>query len=216
MVEGHVFDTPRNYSLLLAARLPQHLAIAAAHQRKAALHQTNGTVAQVMSLPGAFGDTFGSEQNLGNRSVGVALGPSIERAQRHRQALPALRREFMESGTGCAPVERTPETPRGMRADLEIIIEGQFGCVRLADHRRLFQPEPMFDPANAQEDVPAIRRLPELARRQTGQTKQIPVSARCASNNRNNCRQNFRRPEYGLILRRPRGVSGESRGPISF
>jgi hypothetical protein len=74
----------------------------------------------------------------------------------------------------------------------------------------------VFDPANAQEDVPAIRRLSELARRQTGQTKHRPVSARCASNNRNNCRQNFRRPEYGLILRRPRGVSGESRGPISF
>jgi hypothetical protein len=35
-------------------------------------------------------------------------------------------------------------------------------------------------------------------------------------NNRNDCRQNFRCPEYGLILRRPRRVSHKSRGPISF
>jgi hypothetical protein len=37
-----------------------------------------------------------------------------------------------------------------------------------------------------------------------------------ASNNRNDCRQNFRCPEDGLILRRPRRVSRKSTAPILF
>jgi hypothetical protein len=74
----------------------------------------------------------------------------------------------------------------------------------------------MLNPANAQQNMPTVRRLAEFARRPIGQTEHIAIRRGCAPNNRNNCRQSFRCPEYCLILRRPRRVSSESRGPISF
>ena len=69
----------------------------------------------------------------------------------------------MERGTRGAPIERAPEPPRGMGADLEIIIQRQFGSVRRADDRRLSQPQPMLDAANAHENMPTIRGLPDFA-----------------------------------------------------
>ena len=42
-------------------------------------------------------------------------------------------------------IKRAPEPSRGMGANLEIIIERQFGSVSLLRKRRLFQPEPMLD-----------------------------------------------------------------------
>jgi hypothetical protein len=50
-----------------------------------------------------------------------------------------------------------------MGADLEIVVEWQFGGVGLPGLRRLFQPKPMLASFDAQEDVPAVRRLPEFA-----------------------------------------------------
>ena len=130
--------------------MSQQGAIAATHQGEAALHKTDSTIAEVVGFPGAFGNALGSEQNLGNRSIGIALGPRIERAEGQCQSLSALRRDFMESRTGSTPVKRTPETSRCMHADVEIIVEWQFGCIRLAVHRCVSQPKPMLDPAHAQ------------------------------------------------------------------
>ena len=60
-MRGWNFDTPRNYRLLLAARLAEQVAIAAAHQRKTGLHQTDGPIAEIVSFPGPLGDTLGAE-----------------------------------------------------------------------------------------------------------------------------------------------------------
>jgi hypothetical protein len=68
---------------------------------------------------------------------------------------------------------------------------------------------------DAQEDMPAVRCLPEFAREQLSRSEHIPSGAGCALNNRNNGRQDFRCPEYRLLLRGPCRVSSESRGPIS-
>jgi hypothetical protein len=216
MLRRSVFGTPSNFSLLLATRLPQQFAIAATHQGEATLDKADRAVTQVVGFPGPFGNTFGSEQNLGDHAIGVAIGSRIERAKRQGQSLPALRRQFVEGRARCAAVERTPEAARGMRPNVEVIVKWQFGGVRPTCHWRFAQPEPMLDPANAQQNMPAVRRLTEFACRQISQTEHIPVRHGCASNDRNNCRQGFRCPEYCLILRRPRRVSGESRGPISF
>jgi hypothetical protein len=215
-MRGATFGTPSKPSLLLATRLPQQFAIAATHQGESTLDKADRAVTQVVGFPGPFGNTFGSEQNLGDHTIGVAFDPGIERAQRQHQSLPALQREFVEGRAGGAIIERPPEATCGMRPDIEIIVEWQFGGVRPAYHWRLAQPQPMLDPANAQQNVPAVRRLTEFARRQISQTEHISVRRGWASNNRSNCRQSFRGPEYCLILRRPRRISSESRGPISF
>lgn len=60
-IRGWNFGIPRNDRLLLAARLAEQVAIAAAHQRKTGLHQTDGSIAQIVSLPGPLGDTPGAE-----------------------------------------------------------------------------------------------------------------------------------------------------------
>ena len=161
-------------------------------------------------------NALGAKQNLGDRAIAVALDAGIERAQRQCQSLSALRGEFMECGTRGAPIERAPKPPCGMRANLEIHVERQFGGVRRADEWRLSQPKPVLEPTNTQQNVPAIGGLPEFAGRHLGQTERISVGRGCALNNWNDCRQNFWCPEYGLILRRPRRVSHKSRGPISF
>jgi hypothetical protein len=70
----------------------------------------------------------------------------------------------MESRAGNAAVERSPETARCMRPDIEIIVEWQFGGVGYANDRRLSQPEPVFNLANVQQNMPAIRRLPAFTR----------------------------------------------------
>ena len=99
------------------------------------------------------------------------------------------------------PVKAPPEPSRGVSANLEIVIKRQFGRVTLLGERRLSQPQPMFQPTNAQEDMPAIGRLPDFASGHFGQAESIAVGIESAPNNRNDCRQDFRCPEDGLILR---------------
>ena len=70
----------------------------------------------------------------------------------------------MKCGASGAPLERPPETPRRMGADFEINVEWQFGGVGLPGLRLLFQPKPVLGSFDAQEDVPAVRRLPEFTR----------------------------------------------------
>jgi hypothetical protein len=66
-IRGSIFDTPGNYGATSCARLPQQFAIAAAHQSEAALHETNGSIAQIVGFPGALGNTFG----LPNRTSAI-------------------------------------------------------------------------------------------------------------------------------------------------
>jgi hypothetical protein len=46
----------------------------------------------------------------------------------------------MECGPRIAVIERTPEAARGVRLDVEVIVEWQFGGVGYADGRRAAQP----------------------------------------------------------------------------
>lgn len=106
----------------------------------------------------------------------------------------------MECGTRGAPIECAPEPPCGVGANLELHVERQFGSVRRACDQRLSQPKPVLEPTNTQQNVPAIGGLPEFAGGKLGRTERISVGRGCALNNWNDCRQNFRCPEDGLIL----------------
>jgi hypothetical protein len=64
--------------------------------------------------------------------------------------------------------------------------------------------------------VPAVSRLSQLACSQTREVKRILANAGEVPDDRNDCRQSFRRPEYRLIERRSFWVSGENRGPNAF
>lgn len=149
-----------NGALFLSTRQPQQFAVAAVHQRQAASHKANGPVTQVVGLPGSFGNAFGSEQTLGDRPISSALVSSVERAERQRQPLSALLRKLMEGRAGRTPIERAPQAARGMHADVEDIVERQFGGVRSADDRSLFQKESVLDPAKAEKNMPTVRCSP--------------------------------------------------------
>ena len=87
---GSIFDTP--VELLSFARWrPQQRAIAATHQSEAGLNQANGSIAQVVGFPGAFGNLSGAKQDFRDFAVRAAVYPRIERAKRERQATTTLR-----------------------------------------------------------------------------------------------------------------------------
>jgi hypothetical protein len=70
----------------------------------------------------------------------------------------------MECWASGAVIECTPEAARGVRPDVEVIVEWQFGSVGSADGRRRSQPQPVFNSSNAQQNMPTVRRLAEFAR----------------------------------------------------
>ena len=149
-----------NGALFLSTRQPQQFAVAAVHQRQAASHKANGPVTQVVGLPGSFGNAFGSEQTLGDHPIRRALHSGVERPKRQREPLAALWGKLMEGQASRTPIERAPEAARGMHADVEDIVERQFGGVRFADGRSLFQKEPVLDPAKAEKNMPTVRCSP--------------------------------------------------------
>ena len=121
------------------------VAIAAAHQRKAGLHQADGPIAQIVGFPGALGDTPGAEQNFGDHAISIAVHSRIECAKGQRQSLAPLlatRRGMVDL---AAAAERAPQPTGGMRADLKIIVQRQLDGVGRGIQRRLLQPKPMLD-----------------------------------------------------------------------
>jgi len=65
MTGGEIFDTPGK-ALLVSALGPQKFAISTAHQFKAALHETYGSIAEIVGFPGAIRDALLAEQRLRN------------------------------------------------------------------------------------------------------------------------------------------------------
>jgi hypothetical protein len=214
-MSGAIYGTPSR-GLVSAARLAKQFAIATAHQRKTGLDEPDGSVPQIVRLPGPFGDTLGTKQAFRNHTIAVALDAAIERAQRERQPLSPLQGQLVEGRTSRAAVERPPEPPRRVGADLEIFIEHQMGGIGLVRSWRFCQPKPMFDVLNAQQNMPAVKGLTDVCGRYVGNAKHLVRGIRSAPSDRNDRRQYFRCPEDGLILRRPRRVSHKSKGPISF
>jgi hypothetical protein len=150
-------------SLFLATRQAQQLAIAAVHQRHPRFDKANCPIAQVMGLPGSFGNAFRPEQTLSDPPIGGAVDSGVKRAQRQRESLSPPCRKTMDGWPCGETVERAPKTVRSMRSDVEVAIKRQFGGIRHAGGRRLSQPEPMLDPVNAQDSVPAVRRVSRFA-----------------------------------------------------
>lgn len=169
-----------------------------------------------MGLPGSFGNAFGSEQTLGDHPIRRALHSGVEGSKRQREPLAALWGKLMEGQAGGAGVERAPKAARRMRADIEDIVKRQLDGVRRADDRRLSQEEAVLDPAKAQESVPAVSCLSQLACGQIGEVERILANAGEVPDDRNDCRQRLWRPEYRLILRGLGWISSENRGPTAF
>ena len=169
-----------------------------------------------MSLPSSFGNSFSSEQTLGDHPIRRAPHSGVERPKRQREPLAALWGKLMEGQASGAAIERAPEPVRGMRADIEGVVERQFDGVRFADDWSLFQNETVLDPAEAQENVPTVSRSSQLACGQIGEAERILANAGDVPHNRYNCRQRLGRPEYRLILRGLGWISSENRGPTAF
>ena len=90
-IEGSICGTPED-ALLVLATGPQKFAVTTAHQRKAALHQADCSIAQIMRLPGAVGDALFAEQSFGDNAVTAAGAMRIERTDRGAQAFAPLSR----------------------------------------------------------------------------------------------------------------------------
>ncbi len=92
-MRGCDFRHPLNYRLLLAARSTKQGAIAATHQRKPALHQADGAVAQVVGFPGMIRNAVFAKQGFCNGAIAVSFGSAIEGADGKRYPLASLRRQ---------------------------------------------------------------------------------------------------------------------------
>lgn len=85
-----IFDTPKPTALFFSAPGSQKLAITAAHQCEAGLHQTNGSIAQIVRFPGSVWDAFLAEQCLCDGAICAAVALCIERANSFTQPLAPL------------------------------------------------------------------------------------------------------------------------------
>lgn len=76
-MRGGVFGTPES-QLFLPGCGTQQRTVAAAHQRDAALNQTDGQAAQIMILPGAAKNALLAEQALCDFTITMTRQPGIE------------------------------------------------------------------------------------------------------------------------------------------
>ena len=89
MIGGKLFDT-LGETLLVSALRPQKFAIAAAHQCEAALHESDGPIAQIVRFPGNIWDTSLAEQRSCDCTISVTGRARIERANGGAQPLASL------------------------------------------------------------------------------------------------------------------------------
>jgi hypothetical protein len=163
--KGDRFSIP--VELLFVTRWwSQQRAIATAHQGEAGLNQTNGSIAQVVGFPGAFGNLSGAKQNFRDFAVGTAVHPRIERAKSERQATAALRGKHMQRRSRWTVVQGSPKPPCCVRTKLEVTVEWKLDRIGFGDNWGFLQPHAVLDAAQMQHCVPAVRRLPHLSRGQ--------------------------------------------------
>lgn len=193
----------------------QQCAIAATHQRKTALDQANGPIAQVVSLPVAFGNASGAEQDFCYFPVGTAVRARIERAQSKREPAPAMRGKRMQRRPRRPAIEGAPQPLACIRAEFKVRVERQFDRIGTGNDRRFLEPNAMFYLLQTQYCVPAVRALPQLT---VGQAVEIQGNMRLRDReryrpHRHDRRQNLRRPEDGLFEAGMAGVSREKTSP---
>ena len=97
----------------------QEFAIATAHQGEAALHQADGTIAQIMRLPRALGDALLAKKAFSDRTIGFALIASVQRTQDQGKPLAPLRRKVGRGWTRRTAAQRTTERFGGLGAKLK-------------------------------------------------------------------------------------------------
>ena len=76
--------------LFACAPASQNLAITAAHQREAGLHQTDGPIAQIVRFPSAVWNALLAEQRLCDGAICAAGSLCVERAHSFAQAFAPL------------------------------------------------------------------------------------------------------------------------------
>jgi hypothetical protein len=132
--KGEMRDECQDRLLMRGTNIGNPSASSDAATRDTGMHQADGPVGQVISLPGALGYSCGAKQSLCDHAIAVAFDAAVERTPR-RGAVDAV-----GSRTGGASIERPSETTRGNCADFRIIIERQFGRVVRSCSRPLAQP----------------------------------------------------------------------------
>lgn len=108
------FSIPRE-RLFVLAFWTQQFALAAAYQDQAPLHAANGTIAQIVRLPGVLRDTLLAKKTFGDRSVVFALIASVQCTQHQRKPLAPLRRMVGQRWTRRTAAQR-PHQRLGSRA----------------------------------------------------------------------------------------------------
>ena len=99
------------------------------------------------------------------------------------------------------PVYGAPQPSRCVRTRVKVAVERQLGHVVGADTWWLPRPDTMVDCANAQHRVPTILHTANLARCKLERARRCSrlIERRRSYSNRNNGRQNLRRPIDGLF-----------------
>ncbi len=136
--------------------IAQQIEISSAHQRSPALHEPDRSIAKVMGFPGACGDALGPKQGFGNGAMRRTVLACIKRAQALDQAIVALRWQLAKGRARRVTREGTPQAPRGMRAQLEELVEGKLRGVARANTGLSSQPRAVIDVLAPQKHVPAV------------------------------------------------------------
>jgi hypothetical protein len=212
---GALFRYPADL-LFFSTWRPQQRAIAAAHQGETGLDQTNGSIAQIMGFPRAFGYLSGAKQDFRDFAVRPVVHARIEGAKRKCQTTAALRRNCMQRRSGRTVVQGSPQPTRCVRTELEVAVERKFDRIGFGNDWWFLQPNTMLESAQMQHGVPAVGRLPQFAGSQFVEFE-VDASVWTRSHRRtkrDHRRQHLRRPEYDLFEEGLVGVSCENTGPI--
>ncbi len=105
--------------------IEQQMPIATLHHRCAVADQPNCSVAQIVSLPTAFGDTVCAEQRLGDIPIARVVGSTIQSTQSEDQAIPAGWRKGGYIFTWQDTTHSSPKSEGGRDAVFEEHVESQ-------------------------------------------------------------------------------------------
>ncbi len=149
---------PRNGGAASAATegIAQQIEISAAHQGLTALHEPDRSIAEVMGFPAARGHAIRPEQGCGDGAIARPILAGVKRAQGLDQAVATLGRQLAEVRARRPAGKGAPQTPRGMGAEFEEIVEWKLCRIARAETRPSPQPYAMVDVLSPQQDVPAV------------------------------------------------------------
>ena len=164
-IEGWIFDTLK--VLFVLASWAEEFAIVAAHQGEAALHEADGTIAQIMRLPGALRDSLLAKKAFGDRAIGL---PSLRPSSARKTKANRWRRcggSSDSGGHGERPLSvRQSDWAAWARSSNERV-QWQLNRLRRSGCRQFLHPHAMRGAIEPEHGMPAVRVLPQLAGRQS-------------------------------------------------